>query len=194
MQITDILAQMGGLQSVARELGVNESQVATGADALIPAILGGFKRQAQGQPAADALGGLLGQFGGGLLEDVLAPQPTHVERGDAVLGQIFGSKDVSRAVADKAAAQSGLDASLLKKMLPMVAMLVTGYMQKQGGEGAPRAAPGSAFGGLGALGGLLGGQSGSQASGLQGIASMLDMDGDGNPFDDILQMVGKVMR
>ena len=195
MQITDILAQMGGLQSVARELGVNESQVATGADALIPAILGGFKRQAQGQPAgADALGGLLGQFGGGLLDDVLAPQPTHVERGDAVLGQIFGSKDVSRAVADKAAAQSGLDASLLKKMLPMVAMLVTGYMQKQGGEGAPRAAPGSAFGGLGALGGLLGGQSGSQASGLQGIASMLDMDGDGNPFDDILQMVGKVMR
>ena len=195
MQITDILAQMGGLQSVARELGVNESQVATGADALIPAILGGFKRQAQGQPAgADALGGLLGQFGGGLLEDVLAPQPTHVERGDAVLGQIFGSKDVSRAVADKAAAQSGLDASLLKKMAPMVAMLVTGYMQKQGGEGAAQAAPGSSLGGLGALGSLLGGQSGSQASGLQGIASMLDMDGDGNPFDDILQMVGKVMR
>ena len=34
MQITDILAQMGGLQSIARELGVSESQVASGAQAL----------------------------------------------------------------------------------------------------------------------------------------------------------------
>jgi hypothetical protein len=54
MQITDILAQMGGLQSMARELGVSESQAASGAEALIPAILGGFKKQAQAQPASAA--------------------------------------------------------------------------------------------------------------------------------------------
>ncbi len=133
MQITDILAQMGGLQSMARELGVSETQAATGAEALIPAILGGFKKQAQSQPAGlDGLGGLLGQLGGGgLLDEVLAPQPTNVSRGNDVLGQIFGSKDVSRAVAQNAASQSGLDSSLLKKMLPMLAMLVAGYMAKQ---------------------------------------------------------------
>ncbi len=51
MQITDILAQMGGLQSMARELGVSENQAASGAEALIPAILGGFKKQAQSQPS-----------------------------------------------------------------------------------------------------------------------------------------------
>ena len=51
MQITDFLAQTGGLQSIARELGVSESQAASGAEALIPAILGGFKKQAQTQPA-----------------------------------------------------------------------------------------------------------------------------------------------
>ena len=101
MQITEILAQMGGLQSMARELGVSETQAANGADALIPAILGGFKKQAQTQPAGlDGLGSLLGQLGGGgLLDDVLAPQPTNVGRGNDVLGQIFGSKDVSRTVA-----------------------------------------------------------------------------------------------
>jgi hypothetical protein len=82
MQITDILAQMGGLQSMARELGVSESQAASGAEALIPAILGGFKKQAQAQPAGlEGLGGLLGQLGGGgLLDDVLAPQPTDVSQ------------------------------------------------------------------------------------------------------------------
>ncbi len=116
MQITDILAQMGGLQSIARELGVSESQVQSGAAALAPAILGGFKKQTQ-SGGLDGLGGLLGQLGGGgLLDQVLSPQPTDVNAGNEVLGQIFGSRDVSRTVAQNAAAQSGLDPSLLKKI------------------------------------------------------------------------------
>jgi hypothetical protein len=51
MQITDLLAQVGGIESMARELGVPQTEVASGAEALLPAILGGFKRQAQAQPA-----------------------------------------------------------------------------------------------------------------------------------------------
>lgn len=196
MQITDLLAQMGGLQSMARELGVTEAQATRGAEALVPAILGGFKKQAQAQPTGLAgLGGLLGQLGGGgLLDAVLAPQPTDVSRGDDVLGRIFGSKDVSRTVAQQAATQSGLDPALLKKMLPMVAMMVAGFMAQRsaGAQPAPAAA-----GGLGSLlGGLLGGQGGgaAPAGGLGGLASMLDLDGNGNPLDDILRMAGKAMR
>ncbi|MDZ7591223.1 MAG: DUF937 domain-containing protein [Rubrivivax sp.] len=226
MQITELLAQMGGLQSMARELGVDERQVASGADALLPAILGGFKNQAQAQPAGlEGLGGLLGQLGGGsLLDEVLAPQPTDASHGNEVLGQIFGSKDVSRAVANNAAAQSGLDPSLLKQMLPLLAMLVTGLMARQGAAAPAADAPGGMAGGLGdalagalggggglggLFGGLLGGQgspgraqgggagggpAGGPAGGLGGLASMLDLDGNGNPLDDILRMAGKAMR
>jgi hypothetical protein len=200
MQITDILAQAGGLQSIARELGVSENQAASGTEALIPAILGGFKKQAQSQPSGlEGLGDLLGQLGGGsLMDDVLSPQPTDVDRGDDVLGRIFGSKDVSRTVAQNAASQSGLDPSLLKKMLPMVAMLVAGYMAKQGSAASPAQAS-SAGGGLGdLLGGLLGGQAsgaGRTTSGARGgLSSILDLNGDGNPLDDILRMAGKVFR
>jgi hypothetical protein len=198
MQFTDMLAQTGGLQAMARELGVSDAQAASGADALLPAILGGFKKQTQSQPTGlEGLGGLLGQLGGGgLLDDVLAPQPTDVSRGNNVLGQIFGSQDVSRAVAQNAASQSGLDPSLLKKMLPMLAMLVAGYMAKQRDAGAD-VPPSSESGGLGGLlVSLLGGQAtraGSATPGAApGLASMLDLDGDGNPLDDILRMVGKV--
>lgn len=203
MQITDMLAQMGGLQSIAKELGVSETQAVSAAEALAPAILGGFKKQAQSQPGGlEGLGGLLGQLGGsGLLDQVLSPQPTEVSRGNDVLGQIFGSKDVSRAVAQNAAAQSGLDPSLLKKMLPMLAMLVTGYMAKQSGAGAaaaqqvPTEGGGLLGGGLGGLlGGLLSGGGGQSAAGSGGLASMLDLNGDGNPLDDIMGMVGKVIR
>ena len=197
MQLNEILAQMGGLQSVARELGVSESQAASGAAALLPAILGGFKKQAQAQPTGlGGLGDLLnGLGGGGLLEDVLSPQPTNINRGNDVLGQIFGSRDVSRAVAQNAAGQTGLDPALLKKMLPMLAMLAAGYMAKQQGGGGVAASGQSAGGGLGGLlGGLLGGGGGGNAGAAPGLASMLDMNGDGNPLDDIMGMAGKLMR
>src|SRR5690606_36413886 len=122
----------------------------------------------------EGLGGLLGQLGGGsLLDDVLAPQPTHVDKGNDVLGRIFGSKDVSRTVAQNAASTSGLDPSLLKKMLPMLAMLVAGCIARQGSAGqaqsAPGGGPGDTIGGAGGagasggLGGLLGGLLGGAA-------------------------------
>ena len=205
-QILDVLAEAGGLQSMARELGVSESQAATGASALLPAVLGGFKKQAQAQPAGlEGLIGMLGGLGGGsLLDDVLAPRPTNVGAGNDVLGQIFGSKDVSRTVVQDAAARTGIDPSLLKKMLPVLAMLVAGYMAKRGGAqgGAAestRTAPGSG-GGLGdVLGGVLGrggaaGGTAPRGSGAGGLGSMLDLDGDGNPLDDIIGMAGKFMR
>ncbi|HWK74375.1 MAG TPA: DUF937 domain-containing protein [Povalibacter sp.] len=192
MQIADVLQQMGGIQSMARELGVSESQAASASAALIPAILGGFKKQAQTQSTGlDGLGGVLAQLGGGgLLEEVLAAQPTNVNRGNDVLDQIFGSKDVSRAVAQNAATQTGLDPSLLRKMLPMLAMLVGGLISKQGGGGAAPQA-GAAGGLAGMLGGLLGG-GGSAAPGRgAGLASMLDLDGNGNPLDDILRTLSR---
>jgi len=192
MDITEILRQVGGLQSMARELGIDEAQAAAGAEALVPAILGGFKRQAGAQPAGlEGLAGLLGGLGGGsLLEDVLAPQPTNVGRGNDVLGQIFGSREVSRTVAQHAGSQSGLDPALLKKMLPMLAMLVAGYMSRQGT--APTAQrPGGGLDDL--LGGLAGGQR-TPTGGPAGLGSLLDLDGDGNPLDDILGMAGKLMR
>ena len=194
MDVTQILASTGGLQSMARELGISQADAERGASALLPAILGGFKKQTQAQPTGlDGLGGLLGQLGGGgLLDNVLSPEPTDVSRGDGVLGQIFGSKDVSRTVAQHASTQSGLAPSLLKKMLPMLAMLVAGAMAKQsGGSGAG----GGLLGGI--LGGLLGGgQSAAPAGAAQGggLGSMLDLNGDGNPLDDIMGMAGKLMR
>ena len=122
-----------------------------------------------------------------------------------MLGQIFGSKDVSRTVADNAASQSGLDSGLLRKMLPLLAMLVTGYMARQtGGAGHMPASSGS--GGLGGLAGSLGGLFGGGGAGapgaggagamgaLGGLAAMLDANGDGNALDDILRMAGQTKR
>ena len=198
MDLTSILKQSGAIGAIAQQLGVNEQMAEIGAAALLPSILGGFKKTAQAQPSGlDGLGGLLGQLGGGgLFDSVVAPEPTPVDQGNDILGQIFGSKDVSRNVAGHAAAQTGIDPAMLKKMLPILAMLVAGYMAKQSGGGAQTD---EAAGGLGGLGGLLGGLlgGGGQAAGSAGaggLGSLLDMNGDGNPLDDIIGMAGKMMR
>lgn len=207
MNLTDILAQAGGIESMAKELGIPPAMAKQGADALLPAILGGFKKQAQSSGGVEGLGGLLGQLGGGgLLDSVLGSEPTPVNQGNDVLGQIFGSKDVSRTVAGQAATQTGLDSGILKQMLPMLAMMVAGYMAKQSGQSGGGGglgdliggALGGAGGGAGGLGGMLGsvlgggGGAAPSAGGLGGIANMLDMDGDGNPLDDIMGMVNKM--
>lgn len=171
MQIQDILAQAGGVESMARQLGISPSQAQAGASALLPAILGGFQKQAGQSEGGGGLGGLLESLAGGAAQ----PAPD-VNQGNDVLGQIFGSKDVSRTVAQDASSKSGLDPALLKRMLPMLAMLVAAFMARQGGGG----------GGLGSiLGGMLGGG---------GLGSMLDSNRDGNPLDDILSMARGGMK
>lgn len=191
MNIMDVLQQSGGIGTMAKELGINESVAQAGAAALLPAVLGGFKKTTQAQPGGlDGLGGLLGQLGGGgLLDSVLAPQQTPVQQGNEVLGQIFGSKEVSRTVAAGAEQQTGISSDLLKKMLPVVAMMVAGYMAKESGGNSGN---GGGLGGL--IGGLLGGGSQSSGGGLGGLGSLLDLDGDGNPLDDIINMAGKLAR
>jgi hypothetical protein len=207
MDMMSILNQAGGIGAIARELGVDEGTAQTGAAALLPAVLGGFKGQAQAHP--EGLGGLIGMLGGmgggGLLQSVLAPEPTNVDAGNSVLGQIFGSKDVSRTVADHAAGQTGLSSDLLKKMLPMIAMAVAGYMAQQGGGGGGMlggllgaATGGGGMGGMigNVLGGMMGGgqpaaPAPAQGGALGGIGSLIDMNGDGNPLDDIMGMAGK---
>lgn len=203
MNLTDILAQAGGIEAMAKELGVSPSIAQQGADALLPAILGGFKKQAQ-SVGLEGLGGLLGQLGGGgLLDSVLGSQPTPVDQGNGVLGQIFGSKDVSRTVAGEAATQTGIDSGLLKQMLPILAMMVAGYMAKQGGQSGTGGGLGGLIGGAlgsgsnGGLGDMIGsvlGGSGGAAVSAGGLAGMLDLDGDGNPLDDILGMASKLRR
>ena len=198
MNLTDILAQAGGIESMAKELGIPPAMAKQGADALLPAILGGFKKQAQsgggGAEGLGGLGGLLGQLGGGgLLDSVLGSQPTPVSQGNDVLGQIFGSKDVSRTVAGQAAEQTGLDSGILKQMLPILAMMVAGYMAKQGGQSGESGGLGGMLGNV--LGGAMGGGAAPSAGGLGGLGGlgkMLDMDGDGNPLDDIMGMVNKM--
>jgi hypothetical protein len=91
-----------------------------------------------------------------------------------ILGHVFGSKDVSRQVAARAGAQTGLGPEVMKRMLPLVATLVMGAMSRQ-----TAARGGASMAGAGA-GGL-----------LEMLGGALDRNRDGSPLDDILGTIGR---
>ena len=172
MDLMNALAQAGGVDAISRELGVDQTTAQNGLQALLPAVTDGMRGQASASPQGfGGLGSILaGLGGGGLLSNVLAPEPTNVSQGNDVLGQIFGNKDSSRAVAADASQKSGISPDLLKKMLPIVAMLVAGYLAKQHGQSAqvPAGAGQAPAQDGGILGQILGGLGGAGGGGAGG--------------------------
>lgn len=154
MSLARMLQDSGAIASMARELNIDEQTARTGAGALLPAIVAGMGRTTAGSSGLGGLGSIIGGLGGGgLLESVLGGGPTDTGKGNDILGTIFGGKDTSRGVASEVSAITGLDENLLKKMLPILAMAVAGYMAKQAGGGS-----GQQGGGLGGiLGSIVGG-------------------------------------
>lgn len=55
--------------------------------------------------------------------------------GNNILGHLLGSKDASRNVAAQAAETTGIDVSLIKKALPMIAGLTMGAVSKSSDAG-----------------------------------------------------------
>ena len=174
------------VDQISRQLGLDSSQTRSALDALLPTVAAGFQRNAS---SGTGLEGLLGALagGGGAARYVEDPaqlaQRSAIDDGNGILGQIFGSKDVSREVATRAAAQTGLGPEILKAMLPMVASLVMGAMAKRAFSGAGQAGLPQVASANPGGGGL-----------LDMLTPMLDSNKDGSVMDDLMGMMGKYMK
>lgn len=201
MNMMDMIMQAAGGQApqqVGQQLGLNQQQSQSAIAALLPAISSAMKQNTNNP---QGLAGLLGALQNGGHDQYLdnpaqLNQPQAVTEGNAILGHLFGSKEVSREVASRASAKSGIGADVLKKMLPMVAMMAMGSLGKQttgagmfnqGGSmkgmlaqmAMQQLAGGAASkGGLGGLlGGLLGGGARRQQAQMQQQASQAHQQG-----------------
>ncbi|MEO8602912.1 MAG: DUF937 domain-containing protein [bacterium] len=182
MTLQDLLQQAddkGLVDQMAQQLGIDSNQARQGMAQLAPAVARGVQRTAA-DPAPGAGGGgldaLLQALGGAQGDQGSSLGGLD---GNAILGQIFGSKDVSRNVAGHAAQQSGLDSSVLKQMLPLVASAVMMILSQQG-QGAGAASAGRQTGP---------GQAGGSMLGT--LNRLFDRDGDGSAVDDLLSMARK---
>jgi hypothetical protein len=199
--LNTILSAGGGnvVGQLARQLGANEGQTSAALSQLVQVLGKGVAQNASTPTGLESLTRALGSGGHGrYLDDVSSlGDPRAASDGNGILGHILGSADVSRALAGRVSGQTGMAPDLIKKLLPVAAMLMMGALSKrtQGGS---------------SLAGMLGGlaqNAGSAAmpgmgrqtappqsqSPLGGLLGMLDRDGDGSPADDILKMAAQVL-
>lgn len=179
--LDQILNAQGGaqLQQLAGKFGVSEHQAKDAVAQLLPALSQGLKKNVATPGGLDALLGALqrGNHQRYLDNPQELDRPETITDGNNILGHIFGSKEVSRQAAARASDQTGLDAGILKQMLPMLATLAMGALSKQA----------SSSGALGQLQGSAGGRSNNAGS----LLSMLDFNQDGTVVDDLLGMAKK---
>lgn len=166
MDLMDLLKVAGadaGIGALSKQVGLSSGDAGKLLKALSPALTHGLQRQSESE---SGLSGFKKALGSGshqrYLEDpeLLGQEDTRLD-GNRILGHLFGSKDASRNVAAHAAEETGLDSSLIKKVLPMLATLVMGAVSKSSNSGKDLSD--ATEGGLGSLAGLLfskGGDSG----------------------------------
>jgi hypothetical protein len=139
MNLFDIMqsAQNGqAMPNLAQQYGLSLQQTQAAIDALLPAFSMGLQRQTQDPYAFGSLAQMMtvspyarffeaGGYG----------IPTEAKSaGNDVLGQLFGSREVSQAIAAQAAATSGVSQAILKQMLPVIAAMLMGGLTKSAGN------------------------------------------------------------
>ncbi|KQV68280.1 DUF937 domain-containing protein [Rhizobium sp. Root1220] len=127
-------AQNGAaMDAVSRQFNLAQEQATKAMAALMPAFSAGLKRSTSnpydfiGLMQAVASGNYAKYF-----EDMnKAFTPQGVSDGNNILAQLFGSKEVSRAVAAQAAQMTGIGQEIYKQMLPVMADTLMGGLFKQ---------------------------------------------------------------
>jgi hypothetical protein len=183
MDLLSMLLSQGSSQVVtqlAKNLGLNQDQAISAISNLVPALSQGLSRNAATQGGLESLLGALsgGQHQRYLDDPSILSQEDSINDGNGILGHIFGSKDVSRQVAQRTSERTGIGADVLKKMLPMVAALAMGALSRQNASGFQKAAsPGSMGGGMTDI-----------------LGQFLDSNRDGSIADDLLGMASKFLK
>ena len=173
LNITDLLfdkSNSNAISEFADNFGVNESQAKDAISSLAKSLTHGLGANSQDVKGLDSLMDALesGKHSRYVDEPSVLSRKETTQDGNDILGHIFGNKDVSRHVAKRASKETGLGASLLKKMLPVVATMVMGSLGKK----------------------LLGGGSSRQQS-TGFLTQLFDRDKDGSMVDDVLGMAFK---
>jgi hypothetical protein len=188
--LMELLMQGGNgaaMDAIARQMGISRAEAERAAEALMPAFSQGLKRNVADPAgfmrfmAGLASGGYANYFD----DPAKAASLNGIQQGDAILANLFGSKEVSRAIAAQAAQATGYSQALLKQMLPMLAPILLGGMFKQMSDANTASAQGNPAANplgrileqmMGGGGGYTGGNAGGGFGG-----------GSGNPWGQILE-------
>lgn len=180
--LAGLAQQFGGdtIGQIAGVLGASQEDAGKGVAAALPMLLGSLAGASQQPQGAGALFGALTNDHDGSILDALGPLLAggYATRalgsdGGRILGHLFGNKQGS--VEQAVARSAGVDASLISRLLPILAPIVMGYLGRRVRSGGLDA---------GGLGGLLGGEREQARQQDPGLGGIFDLLGGGNDDND----------
>jgi hypothetical protein len=139
MNLYDILstAQNGeAMTSLARQFKLTQDQTEAAVDALLPAFSMGLKHAtATPDGMANLFKMMMQPNYQAMFESSKAAFGTQARTaGDDALGALFGSPEMSRAVAEQAAQYAGIGSAIMKKMLPVMAAMIIGGLMRSANQ------------------------------------------------------------
>lgn len=159
--LDEFLNEYGGEVSrgLASNLGVRKKTAHNILPEVVPLVLGGLKRQMETRGGADRVDHILNKYGKDdvldRIQDEMASRSRHSQP-DPRLGGLLGDSGVQ--ATDLISNKMNLGRDLAQKIIPMLAPIILGALTRKRDRGG---------------------------MGSQGIASLLDQDGDGSILDDV---------
>ena len=180
MQFSQFINQLGGsqaLDSLGQAVGLDRNQVANMIDSLAPMVVRGLQHRTVSEEGATGLRDALSTGNHARYIDNPSEVQTESAREDglAILGHIFGDRQVHQNVATEAATRTGLDTSVIEQALPQVAGLIMAALSKHSNAGQNLE------------------PSPAQQSPLGSVAAMFDFNKDGQVLDDIIGMAKRYL-
>ena len=126
-------SQGHGMELLARQFQLSQEQAQAALEALLPAFSQGLKRNASDPYGVAAFMNAMatGRHAKYFEDASRAFTPAGRAEGEDILGHIFGSPELSRAVAAQAAQTTGIGQEIVRQMLPALAAMIMGGLFKQ---------------------------------------------------------------
>ena len=121
------------ISELARQAGISRAEAEAALAAVLPHLVGRIERMSLSRGGLADIVGLMGEAGGS--RPGIAEGEAGRAAGNAILEQLLGNRDASRALAARAAATSGLSETVIKALLPYIAQWVIGALARRAGGG-----------------------------------------------------------
>ncbi|MCB2072913.1 MAG: hypothetical protein H6917_10400 [Novosphingobium sp.] len=135
------LRRSGGIEALVRRSGYSPASVSAASEALIPELLACLRIFVENEGGEEvgvkSLLGVLEELGGGrLAAEIMGHEAISLEPADAIFEQICDNRAIGRPIPGAIAEQSGVDQDVVENILPLLAMLMCGYVAaRAGGSG-----------------------------------------------------------
>ena len=155
----------GLLEQMAQKTGLDASNLSSVINKIAPELMNKTTQNIKGDVDSSGLIDLIQKAN---VENI------DIDNGNALLGELLGSKDASRSLAAQVAGSLGIGEDKIKSLLPMIAQMTAGAINKNSNITALK---------------------GSDTSALTSmLSSFLDQNKDGSIADDLLGLASKFFK